>query len=249
MRPVSVSNTWWRGQWGSTQAQSGGDSIFPGYLSQGVTAKPDGTTPSIGADTIYGEAGNDYLDGGGGGDTIYGGAGEDYISASGAGNLIHGDGGNDAVLIANDDTGGANPADNVAHGDDGDDGVGFLVVSNPEFHPWTGDLPAGTVKLYGGAGDDTLYVGEYYLQAPGLKVELYGGAGADYLSATRYVWEPDGSHSGGNNPDFLYGGAGDDTYRVYEQRTLLSKRPGKASTRSTPAISTTRFRPMSRTWT
>ncbi len=212
------------------------ETITPDTVSASVTADPAGSKPSDAADLINGLGGNDHLDGGAGGDTINGGAGNDEIHnsnwqrcgpvAANAGNLIHGDGGNDEIQIRIDDTGGANPVDNVAYGDGGDDKIGFWVWNDREFNPWTGDLPTGTVSLYGGAGDDRLSVEESYLQAPGLTAKLYGGTGADELSATRYVWEPDGSHSGGNNPDYLYGGAGDDTYRVSELKDVVVEKAG-----------------------
>ena len=40
-------------------------------------------------------------------------------------------------------------------------------------------------------------------------------------------WEPDGSSSGGDNPDRLYGGTGDDTYLVLENKDLVIEKAGE----------------------
>jgi Ca2+-binding RTX toxin-like protein len=70
---------------------------------------PDGenlsSTATNGADTLYGGAGNDTINGGGGDDIIYGGSGNDGIDGVGDEDTLYGGSGNDTISGGNfDDT-------------------------------------------------------------------------------------------------------------------------------------------------
>ena len=72
-----------------------------------------------------------------------------------------------------------------------------------------------------------LGVREWYVKAPGMETALYGGAGNDDLRGTVWTWEPDGSSSGGDNTDRLYGGTGDNSYLVLENKDLVIEKAGE----------------------
>src|SRR4051794_38912165 len=81
---------------------AGDDDISPENVTAGVLADPAGSLPGDGNDTIYGYAGDDYLDGGGGNDTINSGGGNDHVEG-GAGDdtIVDGsdwDGGHDVIF-------------------------------------------------------------------------------------------------------------------------------------------------------
>ncbi|MDB5373419.1 MAG: hypothetical protein JWP04_2061 [Belnapia sp.] len=138
-----------------------------------------------GGDTMLGMAGDDTLHGEAGDDKLVGGAGNDY--------LIAGDG-NDA-LSGGDDT-------DVLYGEAGNDNMDGGAALDYLFGG-TGDDTlnggSGPDQLYGEAGDDSLTGGPDFVFDL-----LVGGDGRDTL---------DGA-SGFGDFDYLYGGAGDDTFRV-----------------------------------
>ncbi|MDZ3836560.1 MAG: calcium-binding protein [Rhodospirillales bacterium] len=220
-----------------------GETIRPNAVSTSVSRVPPGSVPSAAADSIDGRGGADTINGGGGADVINAGAGNDTIYdapayenpeysdglalSANAGNLVHGNAGNDRVTINIGDTGGANPASNAVYGDGGNDTLLFHLSARAYAEaPWLGALPTGSVSLYGGAGNDATAVEGYFVGGmPGMTVTQYGGDGNDKLHATTDVWEPDGSRSGGGNTDNLYGGAGDDTYVVWEAKDTVSEDP------------------------
>ena len=112
---------------------------------------PNGPVLTLGADTIYGYAGNDVLSGLGGDDVLYGGSGEDRL---------YGGSGKDKLY-------GGTQKDQLFGGKGNDLLYGGLG----------GDLlygEAGSDKLYGEAGDDALSGGTGY-------DTLIGGTGKDYL--------------------------------------------------------------------
>jgi Ca2+-binding RTX toxin-like protein len=217
------------------------DTIRPDAVTAGVSRVPPGSVPSAAVDSIDGRGGADTINGGGGADVINGGGGNDTIYdrpayrsdfdalalSANAGNVVHGNAGNDRITIDIGDTGNTapdgNPAGNAAYGDGGNDTL-LLQLSARAYAeaPWLGAPPTGTVSLYGGAGDDVSSVEGYFVGGmPGMTVTQYGGDGNDKLHATTDVWEPDGSFSGGNNVDKLYGGAGNDTYFVCEAKDAV----------------------------
>jgi Ca2+-binding RTX toxin-like protein len=223
------------------------DTIGPDAVSTGVSRVPPGSVPSAAADSIDGRGGADTINGGGGADIINGGAGNDTIHdapayenpeysdgvalSANAGNVVHGNAGNDRITINIGDTGnaaaGGNPAGNALYGDGGNDTLLFQLSARAYAEaPWLGALPTGSVSLYGGAGNDAIAVEGYFVGGmPGMTVNQYGGDGNDKLDATTDVWEPDGSFSGGDNTDNLYGGAGNDTYFVCEAKDKVYEDP------------------------
>ena len=101
---------------------------------------------------MYGENGNDYMDGWTGNDTMYGGAGNDTLLGYDGDDKMYGDAGNDYLY-------GEKGNDTISGGDGND------YISG-------GD---GYDKLYGGEGNDTLSGGGTY-------DDLYGGKGVDTLT-------------------------------------------------------------------
>ena len=134
-----------------------------------------------GADTLDGEDGNDFLEGGGNDDTIYGGAGNDYLWG---------------------DTSAANIVGNAAGQSAAD--LGVLAYGNDYL-----DGEDGNDTMVGGGRDDTLYggTGNDRLWGDDSGAALLGEYnGIDYLDGG----EGDDQLVGGGNADALYGGDGAD---------------------------------------
>lgn len=72
------------------------DKVIPSFISNGVIINPIDST-LIGADIIYGLAGDDLLDGGHGNDSLYGEDGNDTLSGSFNNNFLDGGNGIDTV--------------------------------------------------------------------------------------------------------------------------------------------------------
>jgi Ca2+-binding RTX toxin-like protein len=145
--------------------------INPGGTDQADTLYGDG-----GDDTLNGLGGDDKLFPGAGNDTVNGGEGNDRIFDPDGDNTLNGDAGND-ILYA----GGGTDTLNGGDGNDTLSGAGGDDVVNG------GD---GRDRLYGNAGNDTLDGGAENDNAQ-------GGDGNDTIA-------------GGDGNDFLYGQAGDD---------------------------------------
>lgn len=131
----------------------------------------DGLFGGAGDDDLYGGSSNDILVGGEGNDTLNGGSGnDDLIDSSGADTLYGGDG--DDTLVASDIFTRDLTAEDFTGLRDGDlprdeDGEiifeGYAIEGAPE--------TASTDTLYGGAGDDTILVGNNDM--------VFGGEGED----------------------------------------------------------------------
>lgn len=157
---------------------------------------------AAGNDVIVGGSGNDFLFGGSGNNVISGGAGDDFITADSGNNIISGGSGNDSIVMGDghDVISGGDGAD-IIYGQGGHD-----VISG-------GD---GDDLIYGGEGDDI----------------LSGGAGSDVI-------EGEGSTAGNENvvgnyyfvssEDFLFGGAGNDTFAIGEEFEVRTYIEGGAS--------------------
>ncbi|MEV0218375.1 calcium-binding protein [Streptomyces sp. NPDC050704] len=123
----------------------------------------DDVLTASGADVLYGDDGNDRLNGGGGVWSVgpYGGSGDDTITDCATD--CYGGAGNDSL------TGGADPTDNHMYGDDGNDVIHGLTDAD---------------FIYGGRGNDTLYgeEGNDTIYGNSGNDTLYGGQGTDTLS-------------------------------------------------------------------
>ena len=118
---------------------TGEDHIVLGGTNPGNVANPSGNDILIagdGDDTLYGDAGNDRLEGGYGNDVIIGGAGDDILSDAGGDNRLEGGDGNDVIVVGNMMAGGAG---NLILGGNGKD---FIVTFE--------DIST----IFGGQGDD-----------------------------------------------------------------------------------------------
>ncbi|UKJ76024.1 calcium-binding protein [Azospirillum brasilense] len=110
-------------------------------------------------ETLWGYAGDDWIDGGGGNDTLFGEGGNDTLIGGSGWDELHGGGGSD-LLDCRGDAG----SSDVAYGEAGDD---TLIGGGGNDQLSGGD---GDDDLYGGAGNDTLAGGpgnDTYRFAPG----------------------------------------------------------------------------------
>jgi Ca2+-binding RTX toxin-like protein len=147
-----------------------------------------------GDDRLFGGLGRDLLSGGDGNDALTGGVGDDTLLAGTGNDTLRGEDGADVLrLTMRFGDVAARPLDTiVAFGGEGNDR--FSNIAEGMDSPVGGDV--GFVDLYGGVGDDSMYLFEV---AGG---SLYGGEGNDQVIA--------GLGSGRTGQVFLYGGAGND---------------------------------------
>ncbi|WP_103103007.1 peroxidase family protein [Pseudomonas sp. LFM046] len=106
------------------------------HVVLGGTALDDTIISGDGDDTVYGDGGNDELEGGYGNDTVMGGAGDDILTDAGGDNRMEGGDGNDVIHVGNMMAGGA------GHLILGGNGKDFIVTSE--------DMST----TFGGQGDD-----------------------------------------------------------------------------------------------
>lgn len=119
-----------------------------------------------GSDTLNGRGGNDVLEGGSGYDQLNGGLGDDVLYGNNAANT-----GYDDYDYLTDDQGG----NDRLYGQDGGDS---LTVSRYSYNSST-TIPASTVLLDGGAGDDSIgFYSDRFLDT----VTISGGTGNDTIS-------------------------------------------------------------------
>lgn len=150
-----------------------------------TTDEGDTIVGGAGDDTIYGEFGDDLIDGNRGSDTLFGGSGDDRLDGGKDNDTLYGGDGDDAL------TGGA--GDDLLDAGDGDDFVSGGT---------------GNDTLLGGAGDDGLIAGD------GDNL-IIGGDGHDYIEArdgSDSIVGGDGDDTivAGNGNDMIEGGDGDD---------------------------------------
>jgi Ca2+-binding RTX toxin-like protein len=195
---------------GIFEGTSGNDRITPAIVSAGVESDPEGSKPSAADDEINGLGGADVLKGGGGNDTI---------TAAGKGTLIRGGTGNDTIAYDTAD----NDVGVKAYGDAGDDQIHFTSTA-PE-----GGSPEGTLSFFGGAGNDKIDAyGPGLADYGDLTIKSYGEAGNDRLEALSVgTFSAFDSLDPGKNPDYLYGGSGNDSYLVRESQDLIIEKPGQ----------------------
>lgn len=197
------------------------------------------------ADTIYGGAGDDYLDGLGGDDRLYGRGGQDnMLGGLGRDQLFGGDGHDDLHGEAGDDQLRGEAGDDWLQGGEGadlvDGGSGTdwavyetaaagvtvnLGLTGPQDTGGAGlDTLVGIERVFGSAFADTLTAGDGPVLLRGWSGDdiLRGSGGDDALVGD------DGNDSlddGGGGVDYLEGGRGDDSYRVSGsgQDTILER--------------------------
>ncbi|MCU0800319.1 MAG: Hint domain-containing protein [Rhodobacteraceae bacterium] len=166
-----------------------------------------------GADTIFGEGGNDTLAGGLGADSLDGGAGDDSLLGQESNDTLSGGDGNDTLDggVFNDTLFGGAGADRLIGGDGSDvmdGGTGADTLFGDAFNDQLiGD--GGADSLEGGTGEDSLFGGadnDTLRGGDGADV-LDGGTGADSLFGDADA----DSLTGGDGADTLDGGAGNDT--------------------------------------
>ncbi|WP_342116888.1 type I secretion C-terminal target domain-containing protein [Pseudoduganella sp. OTU4001] len=139
-----------------------------------------------GNDKLYGDAGADYLDGGNGDDLLEGGLDNDTLSDYNGNNTLRGGDGNDTLTSSSSGQnlleGGA--GNDALHGGDGTDtldggdGNDRITLLNGA----AGGVSNRTVKAFGGAGDDVIWLSHFTDLTT--SVELSGGSGADRFAFT-----------------------------------------------------------------
>ncbi|MCP1501177.1 Ca2+-binding RTX toxin-like protein [Pseudomonas migulae] len=117
------------------------------HVVLGGTAGNDIILSGEGDDTVYGDGGNDRLEGGAGNDAVLGGAGDDIITDSFGDNRLEGNAGNDVIVAGSMLVGG-----NLILGGDGQD---FIIT--------TEDIST----TFGGQGDDFILGAKTNLPATG----------------------------------------------------------------------------------
>jgi len=138
---------------------TGEDHVVLGGTNPGNALNPSGNDIIIsgdGDDTIYGDGGNDRLEGGAGNDTVLGGDGDDILSDSFGDNRIEGGAGNDVIVVGNMSIAAVG---NLILGGDGQD---FIIT--------TEDVST----TFGGTGDDFILGAKTNLPAT-------GGEGDDWI--------------------------------------------------------------------
>lgn len=196
---------------------------------------------SLNAETIHGLDGNDYLFGRNGDDQLWGGDGKDLLDGGFGNDLLYGEAGNDVLNgRAGDDFMGGGVGNDIYYVDS----VGDLVTENLDEGTDTvrttvdftlpdnvercviASLAGLTVygnvldnRLYGAAGDDTIFAdggndfvkggaGNDYLGGEAGNDTVVGGAGNDYLF-------------GDEGNDWVIGGTGDDYLQGYTGNDIL----------------------------
>ncbi|WP_223532300.1 peroxidase family protein [Pseudomonas sp. BF-R-30] len=169
------------------------------HIVMGGTAGNDIIISGEGDDTLFGDAGNDRLEGGAGNDAVLGGAGDDIISDSFGDNRLEGNDGNDVIVAGSMLAGG-----NLILGGDGQD---FIIT--------TEDISIS----FGGQGDDFILGAKTNLPAT-------GGEGDDWIEKGTQDGAPGDNASplldddvigndiftGGGGFDEMIGEGGDDIF-------------------------------------
>ncbi|KAF0113515.1 MAG: outer membrane adhesin-like protein [Rhodospirillaceae bacterium] len=151
----------------------GDDDSGEGGCAQPTPVIQTGTT---GSDTISGDAGDDYINGGDGNDTITGGAGDDYLSGHNNDDTIHGNAGADVIFGGTGhDVIWGDESNDILFGEGGNDTIfggedDYYISGGDGIDTLFGD--AGHDKIFGDGGDDTISGGA------GNDI-LDGGAGGD----------------------------------------------------------------------
>ncbi|MDO9009956.1 MAG: peroxidase family protein [Thiobacillus sp.] len=172
------------------------------HVVLGGTEEADHIIGGIGIDTLWGDGGNDRLDGGYEADKVFGGAGDDIITNLGGDDFLHGDDGNDVIHMGSGLVLGFGNAgsDFIMTGPDAQEifageGNDFLLGNNG------GDF------LLGNAGDDWSEGGEGFDTLAGENSELFFNSpiiGHDVLNGQGN----DTDYDGESGDDIMFQGAG-----------------------------------------
>ena len=180
---------------------SGADTIYGNDANNFIQARDgnDSVFGGAGNDIVYAAGGNDFVDGGDGNDEIWGGLGDDTLLGGNGNDTIGGAGGNDSI------EGGAG-RDQLWAGAGRD-----TVYGGTEADQIGGG--AGNDTLFGGDGNDTVFGG-------GDQDLIYGDAGDDFIWAgpgndTVYGGTGNDSIASGGGSDTIFGGAGADAFVFY----------------------------------
>ena len=150
-----------------------------------------------GNDTIYGNRGNDNINGGEGDDELHGNLGNDFLYGDAGNDTIYGEENNDVVR--------GEAGNDIIYGGDGNDRI-YGDEDNDVLYGG-----AGKDFVYGGIGDDVLNGGAWHDY-------LYGGDGNDVLNGD------DGNDNliGQNGDDILNGGDGIDKLQGWDGNDILN---------------------------
>ena len=161
--------------------------------------------------TIYGLAGNDYIEGSGLADELYGDDGDDYLFGGSGNDVLRGGSGYDNLYgDAGNDTLYGDADDNL----DGGFGDDVLYTTGGYAEGYLGNdrlISGGNALLFAGGGNDTILAG-----GSGNLAE--GGDGNDIiysLNGGDFIYGQDGNdtlYDGPGESSYLQGGAGNDIY-------------------------------------
>jgi Ca2+-binding RTX toxin-like protein len=211
---------------GSTSVLNG-NHAEGGQLILALPVKPT-QVGTVGDDILYGNEGNDIIDGRAGNDTIYGGEGK---------NILLGGAGNDTIFGgAGDDQLDGGAGNNTLYGGEGKN---FFVADSGNDVAYAG---AGNDVFFLGNGNNTVYASEGNNQInTGLGNDLiYAGAGNDVITAgdgNNTIFASEGLnrittglgndliYAGAGN-DFIFSGAGDDLIYASEGNNTISAGTG-----------------------
>ena len=191
------------------------------------------------ADEVWGDNGNNTLDGGTGDDLIYGRAGNDWLLGRAGDDLIDGMEGNDILLggPGADQFVGGPGIDRVHYGDSAIGLLADLLDPSRNTGIAVGDGYSGIENLQGSQGNDTLWGDEGDNMILGARGEdaIYGRGGNDFLIGL----DGDDTLYGMAGDDTLEGGAGADSF-VYEAGNGIDRvkdfQPGLDILRIDPAL-------------
>ncbi|MCB1064158.1 MAG: LEPR-XLL domain-containing protein, partial [Verrucomicrobiae bacterium] len=189
---------------------SGMDIIY-GHTPTGEGTERDEISGGLGNDQIFGQGGDDLLEGDDGNDAIFGGAGHDEILGGNGIDEIHGGDGNDNIQ-------GGNDSDDL-YGDAGDDYIDGGESSDEIFGGDGADVLIGGLGndwIEGGAGNDAI-IGDLNSTQQGATGNdtLFGGDGDDSIagdnaSVSVVINTINFIYGGGTGNDTIYGGSGED---------------------------------------
>ncbi|MGK7961944.1 right-handed parallel beta-helix repeat-containing protein, partial [Crocosphaera sp.] len=161
------------------------DFLYGDYgLGSGLANAPQ-IRQAGGNDQLFGQSGDDYLQGDEENDSLYGGSGNDELQGNDGEDMLYGNTGDDSLFGGLDR--------DILYGQEDDD----LLIGNE-----------ANDSLYGGLGNDELQGndGEDILHGNAGNDSLLGGLDNDFL----YGDEDDDLLHGSEGNDFLYGGSGND---------------------------------------